>query len=95
MALGGKPPGARKDKTMKLMNKLTCKACGTDFERTGKRGRPRTECYSCTPAGVFPTRRPRTAAAEAEPQGCSHCGNVAGSCTCTGGVGFAAPTAAQ
>ena len=78
---------------MKLTNKLTCKACGVEFDRTGKRGRPRTECYSCTPAGVFPTRRPRTAAApveaaaESEPQGCSHCGNVAGGCACTGQLG--------
>jgi len=72
---------------MKLTDKLTCKACGLDFERTGKRGRPRTECYSCTPAGIFPTRKPRTAAAEEpeEPQGCEHCGNVARGCTCSGG----------
>jgi hypothetical protein len=35
---------------------LTCNKCGAVFARSGKRGRPRSECYGCTPAGAMPSR---------------------------------------
>lgn len=44
------------------MQKLTCTQCGNEFERTGKRGRPRSECYTCTPAGVYPSKNRKKAA---------------------------------
>ena len=37
-------------------SELTCNKCGESFARSGKRGRPRSECYGCTPSGVMPSR---------------------------------------